>query len=84
MQERSGTEALLGGEALPEDVGVGVSEPVQRGCDDGGYDGVEVGLVTFALGGEQGADDDDPVDDPGGILSACDLLDGACEPGARL
>lgn len=83
LQERLGGEALLRGEAVPEDVGVGVGEPVERGCDDGRCDGVNVGLVTSALSGEQGADDDDPVDDPCGVLSACDLLDGARKPRAR-
>lgn len=37
--------------------------------------------MASALGGQQRTDDDDAVDDPGGVIGACELLNEADDPG---
>ena len=66
--ERVGGEALPLGQTAPEDARVSVGEPVERGCDHGRGNGVEVALVTSALGRQQRSDQDESVDQPRGVL----------------
>ena len=83
LPERGEREALVHGQATPEDVGVGVGEPVDGDRDRRRGDRVEVALVEAALGGEQRAEDDQPVDDPRGVLARRDRVGGARQPPAQ-